>query len=51
MYKWSIQTMPRTTAPGAMELAEMNRKLKSSEDELDRLNKWLNDAQGKFELD
>ena len=37
-------------AANAEELAELNRKLKSSDDELDLLNKWFDKALGKSEL-
>ena len=45
-----MQASSSAAAANAEELAELNRKLKSSEDELDRLNKRFNEVQGKSEL-
>jgi hypothetical protein len=45
-----MQASSSAVAANPEELAELNRKLKSSEDNLNLLNKRFNDAQGKSEL-
>jgi hypothetical protein len=45
-----MQASSSAAAANVEELAELNRKLKSSEDDLDLLNKWFDEAQGKSEL-
>ena len=42
-----VQASSSAAAVNAAELDELNRKLKSSEDELDTLNKRFDEAQGK----
>jgi hypothetical protein len=46
-----IQASSTAAATNAAELEELNRKLKSSEDELDALNKRFDEAQGKPKLE
>jgi hypothetical protein len=46
-----IQASSIAAATNAAELEELNRKLKSSEDELDALNKRFDEAQGKPKLE
>jgi hypothetical protein len=45
-----VQASSSAAAANAEELAELNWKLKSSEDDLGLLNKRFNEAQGKSEL-
>jgi hypothetical protein len=45
-----MQASFSAAAANAEELAELNRKLKSSEDDLSLVNNRFNEAQGKSEL-
>ena len=42
------QASSLAVAPNATTLEEMDRKLKRSDEELDLINKWLDEAQGKL---
>ena len=46
-----MQASSSAAAASTTELAEVNRKLKSSDEELDLLNKQFDEAQGKSKLD
>ena len=45
-----MQASSSAVATNAEELAELNRKLKSSEDDLSLINNRFNEAQGKSEV-
>ena len=50
MLEFNVQASSSATATNAEELAELNRKLKSSEDDLSLVNKRFDEAQGKSKL-
>ena len=47
-HKFALQASSSAVAANDVELAELNRKLKSSDEELDCLNKRFDEMQSKF---